>query len=493
MADSPVRVLVKIGDPTTAGREAAVDASGNLATISAVNAGINIGDVDVVAFDASLTDADDDGIAFAAAGLRTINLLYGSNGADWERVTTDGSGALDVGLSAVGGLTALELIDDTVKLVGSDTYTEATDRGNLIVAVRNDALDTLASLDNEFAPLQVDANGSLYVTGGGGGQEYVEDIAAPTDPTGSATVMRRDDVLAAGRVDAEDDWVVQYCTDEGALWVQDFNSDAILADTAAIDTATAIVAAAVVQDDVATHSGASTGMILFAAATPTDPAVDSNDFGALAMSVDRRLHVDADITGLDGVDLMLGTDFSNVMGAATLILTNQADGLADTLDAMLASSLGYYYNGSDWDRVRGDLTDGMLVNLGANNDVTTTPFVGATPIAVHATEVDTAIDGTFDVDEADTAGAPSYCVGFDASSSVPIKAQLQSVDNDTPTIKVTLFAAAGEPIHWRPPHREYFLNDVTGGAGFDGWRVVITNKDGSDAADVYGTIYTERA
>ena len=44
---------------------------------------------------------------------------------------------------------------------------------------------------------------------------------------------------------------------------------------------------------------------------------------------------------------------------------------------------------------------------------------------------------------------------------------------------------------WRAPHRDYFEVAHPTNAGFDGFRVVITNKDSSDAADLYGTIYTE--
>lgn len=37
----------------------------------------------------------------------------------------------------------------------------------------------------------------------------------------------------------------------------------------------------------------------------------------------------------------------------------------------------FYYNGSTWDRIRGSATDGLLVNLGANNDVSVTGTVTA--------------------------------------------------------------------------------------------------------------------
>ena len=59
--------------------------------------------------------------------------------------------------------TAVELIDDTVKVLGTDTYSEATSKGIVIGAVRRDADTTLVNTTNEFGPLQMDANGRLKV------------------------------------------------------------------------------------------------------------------------------------------------------------------------------------------------------------------------------------------------------------------------------------------------------------------------------------------
>ncbi len=69
------------------------------------------------------------------------------------------------------------------------------------------------------------------------------------------------------------------------------------------------------------------------------------------------------------VDVMLGTDFSDVLGTGTLITTTQADNLANTLDGLQTTSFLYGFDGSAWDRLKGDSTDGLLVNLGSNNDV----------------------------------------------------------------------------------------------------------------------------
>ena len=71
--------------------------------------------------------------------------------------------------------TAVELIDDTVKVLGTDTYTEATSKGVVIGAVRRDADTPLANTTNEFSPLITDANGYLKVEIFDGGGSHTVD------------------------------------------------------------------------------------------------------------------------------------------------------------------------------------------------------------------------------------------------------------------------------------------------------------------------------
>ena len=59
--------------------------------------------------------------------------------------------------------TAVQLLDDTVATLGTDTYTEATTKGITIGAVRRDANTSLANTTNEITPLQVNATGELKV------------------------------------------------------------------------------------------------------------------------------------------------------------------------------------------------------------------------------------------------------------------------------------------------------------------------------------------
>jgi len=49
---------------------------------------------------------------------------------------------------------------NTTKVLGLDTYTEGTTKGNIVGAVRKDTPGTLADTDNEFAPVQLNALGN---------------------------------------------------------------------------------------------------------------------------------------------------------------------------------------------------------------------------------------------------------------------------------------------------------------------------------------------
>jgi len=63
----------------------------------------------------------------------------------------------------VDALGALYVIDRAVAVLGTATYTETTSLGQVVGVVRNDVLATLANTDNEVTPVQVDANGAVYV------------------------------------------------------------------------------------------------------------------------------------------------------------------------------------------------------------------------------------------------------------------------------------------------------------------------------------------
>lgn len=104
------------------------------------------------------------------------------------------------------------------------------------------------------------------------------------------------------------------------------------------------------------------------------------------------LNATGDATGLD-VDALSDTVSSAIGSRVIAVGMRNSAGNADNFqgqstnaDAFASSASGkhlqvanfpYFYNGTNWDRFRGNLTDGLLVNLGTNNDVTVTGTVTA--------------------------------------------------------------------------------------------------------------------
>ena len=134
------------------------------AVLDTINAklvtGTVIGDVNLGATDNAVLDS----IATNTTGLNgcvsgselQVDLAGGTlpdtSGGDLASMAADlGTIDTDTSLLALG-----------IDTLGNGTYTEGLDLGMKVCAVRNDDLDALANTDNEFAPLQVDANGALY-------------------------------------------------------------------------------------------------------------------------------------------------------------------------------------------------------------------------------------------------------------------------------------------------------------------------------------------
>lgn len=65
-------------------------------------------------------------------------------------------------------------------------------------------------------------------------------------------------------------------------------------------------------------------------------------------------------------------------GNTASIDTAGADNESNSSNRLSVRSHLSYYDGTTWDRVRGDSTDGLLVNLGANNDVVVSTIFGTT-------------------------------------------------------------------------------------------------------------------
>jgi len=264
--------------------------------------------------------------AGTSADLDYMPMRGDNYGALWVTLT-DASGS-GVDASAIGGGTQYTL--------GTDAYTEATSIGTLAGAVRNDTLATLVDTDNEIAPLQVNASGALYIDVADGGvlEGHVDGIETvlgtiDTDTSNMATSLGNIDNAVDGN------FLNVNCNIAGTDFVG--GAGAVAAGVQRVTLASddpAVVAVQLIDDtvytdDTSTHStGTSKGIGIMAAATPTDGSVAANDIGMVAMSVDRRLHVDAQIVGADAaLDVSAATVTVDATDLDIRDLTNASDSI----------------------------------------------------------------------------------------------------------------------------------------------------------------------
>ena len=187
--------------------------------------------------------------------------------ADAVKIIGQANSGVDIGdvdiLSVVPGAGATNLgkAEDAVHATG--------DVGVMALGVRQAADTPLSGADGDYEPLQLDANGHLKVEVFDGGDSHTVD--------GTVTAN-------AG---------------SGTFTVDNAGTFAVQEDGAAL-TALQLIDDVVATDDTTVHAtGATKGVNIMAAATPTDGSVAANDIGQVAMSLDRRLHVDSQIVGQD--------------------------------------------------------------------------------------------------------------------------------------------------------------------------------------------------
>lgn len=220
----------------------------------------------------------------------------------------------DAGESATWDVTAAR-VEQSVAMTASVTGATGTEyvvnaaapanpTGPTLTAERDDQLAALAEAEGDWTNARATAKGAIWValpdaagdpiTSFGGGTEYTEDVATANPQVGKAIMVERDDALAAV-APAEADWIGLRGSAEGALWTQDFNSDAILADTTAILADTAAIETAVELIDNLVHleddasANLDPGLLAFArrTAAPADTSGADLDYEVLQMDNGR--------------------------------------------------------------------------------------------------------------------------------------------------------------------------------------------------------------
>lgn len=491
MADARIRQGVKLVDATIDGREANVDASGNLQIIAAPNTGVDIGDVTI---NGPLGGGVEAGALLVTIASDSTGVLTVDNGGTFI-VQEDGD-----------ALTALQLIDDIVAVLGTATYSEGTTSGAVIGAVRNDTLAALADTDNEIAPLQVDATGALYVNiaAGAAGVTHTDnaaftedsddgvpafglfhDVTPPAVTEGNAGAVRmsanrnlyntlRD---AAGNerganVNASNELGV-VASQNGTWNITNISGTISLPTGAATESTLALV-------ESNTDYGTVVGGGVEATALRVTIASDSTG----QITIDGTVSVDSITTSVvPGTGAThLGKAISSASGATdtgVAALVQRDDALTT-----LAEADGEYALLRVDDVGRLHVTDPNAGAGSPTNPVVENPALAN--IAGGATSTGT------ELRTSDLGNSTKRLAGFDVSSSAPFKATLIQEDDDAETIKIRgLFGRAAEPLQWRPPNKDYFAVAFGNNAGFDGWRVEITNLDNSQTTDFYVTYYYE--
>jgi hypothetical protein len=115
------------------------------------------------------------------------------------------------------------------------------------------------------------------------------------------------------------------------------------------------------------------------------------------------------------------------------------------------------------------------------NDPKTTLATGAVLAAGASTDLDSAQVSV---------GKTAKLVGVVMASSVALKGVLKTVANAVESADLAVFfSRPGEAAALPQPDKRFFAAAHDAGAGFDGFRLSVTNLDTGQAADAYATFY----
>ena len=281
---------------------------------------------------------------------------------------------------------SVRLTDTNGDYVGAGAGTEYTEDavspadpiGKSIAMTRDDQLSTVTEAAGDWSRLRGTSKGALWVAFAdasgdpivsfGGGTEYTEDVATANPQVGKAIMMERDDILSAV-TPVEGDWIGTRGTEEGALWVQDFNSDAILADTGSIDT----------------NSGTIAGDT-----TSIDGKITACNTGAVVLAAGTALACDVGLTGNTVVDGS-GSDLHTLIDAAGHLQI-------DVITAPTTAVTGTFWQ--ETQPVSGTVT----ANLSATDNAVLDAIDSVLDeIKIDTEAIETAVEGTLTVDGTITA------------------------------------------------------------------------------------------
>jgi|GEM_PF-3322540 len=330
-----------------------------------------------------------------------VDIGVGDNASGTARVTIATN---DVNMSAIK--TAVEIIDnfisDTRGLVTEDnsasikTAVEVID--NFILGSRGlvtednsasikDAVETMDDWDESDRAKVNPIVGQAGIAGGTGVDgDAVPRVSLATDvplPAGTNTIgaVGLKDALSEDMANIGDANVAKTNATH-VLATQNVDTEGgVLKESTqtSIKTAVEIMDDAVYTDNTGTVSK---GVLMMGADGTTPQAVAVNSNGEIKVNLET-----ADIE-IGAVEIKNSTDDTRA------VVASPADNYASPT-ALNVLNFGMVYDGSTWDMLRGDASNGMLVNLGTNNDVTVTSgSITETNSASIKTDLDAMILGT---------------------------------------------------------------------------------------------------
>lgn len=114
-----------------------------------------------------------------------------------------------------------------------------------------------------------------------------------------------------------------------------------------------------------------------------------------------------------------------------------------------------------------------------------------TPTTSHDSSLVLAAGSSVDLDSTQIpSGLTGKLVSVFMVASVPLKGEIKTVLNgvESSTL-VTLFSKAGQLTNMSLPNKDFITQAESATAGFDGFRLTVTNLDNESAADVYATFF----
>ena len=324
-----------------------------------------------------------------------------------------------------------------------DVASAAGDVGVAIMAVQDATLTALGSADGDYTHLRVDANGALHITGAAAGVSHIDNAAFTEDADDGVPAFGLFHDVTPPLVTEGNAGIVRISANRNAYQT--------IRDSAGNERGANVTAANELNVIATAQPGVDIGDVDVLSVIPgvgatelgkaIDDAVGGTDTGVAALV--QRVDTPAGLTPADGDYVTLQVD---------------ANGRLHVTDP----------------------------NAGAGSP--STPVVDRPALANVAAGASST--GT-ELRTADLGGTTVQLAGLDVTGSAPFKWELISEIDDAETIEVTGFGRAGEMVQWRPPNKGYFNVVWAANAGFDGWRVEVTNLDTSQTTDFYTTFYRE--